>query len=136
MVTQRWTSLGLACTIVLSLVGGCKYPPKAGREDPLALEDYPRIAVLERLHRAVVVADVIEQSGPPLRVTVVLRNKANDDERWVQYRFIFFDAQNRREHPDPDWHTIHMPARTHVEVSGNALDARIVDWNLEVRPAR
>jgi hypothetical protein len=121
--------------VVLGLLAGCKWAPKAGRPDPLPLEDYPQIAVLEGLHRAVMISDVQEDNGPPLAVRVMVRNRTHDDERTIQYRFIFSDDHGKRETAEPDWHVKHLPARTLVEISGNALDDSYTQWQLEIRPA-
>ncbi len=132
---SRWVGVAVAVS-GLCLAGGCKYPPARAKDDPLRREDYPRIAVLEGLDRAIVVSDVREEKGPPLLVTVTCRNIGDDAERDVQYRFFFYDERGRPEELDPDWQYVHMPARTYIYLRGNALDAGFVDWKLEIRPAR
>lgn len=124
----------VAVSLWLTGCGG-RHAPKAGRPDPLPLEEYPQIAVLEDLHRAVVVTDVKEEPGPPLWVQVAARNK-DDDERHVQYRFFFLNDAGEPENRNPDWHYMLMPARTLVYFQGNALDKARSAWRLEIRPAR
>jgi hypothetical protein len=138
---MSWGNNRCRCLTLLAVslwLTGCAHrdAPKAGRPDPLPLEEYPQIAVLEGLHRAVVVTDVKEEPGPPLWVQVAARNKTDDDERHVQYRFFFFNAVGEPESPNPDWHYVRMPARTLVYFQGNALDRSRTDWRLEIRPAR
>ena len=128
--------LPLVVAPLVSTWCGCSYPPKAGRADPVLLKKYPQIAVLENLHRAVVVTEVSEDPGPPLSVQVTARNKTRHDERHVQYRFFFLDTVGKPENPNPDWHYVHMPARTLVYFQGNALDRTCGAWRLEIRPAR
>jgi hypothetical protein len=135
MSNRRAMLLLSMSAVALGWMAGCKWAQHAGRQDPLALEDYPQISVLEGLHRAVMISDVQEDKGPPLAVRVMVRNRTHDDERTVQYRFIFSDASGKREAAEPDWHLKHLPARTLVEISGNALDSRYTQWLLEIRPA-
>ncbi len=135
MSYRRAMSMLSMSVVAIGLFAGCKWAPKAGRPDPLPLEDYPQITVLEGLHRAVMISDVNEDQGPPLAVRVMVRNRTHDDERTIQYRFIFSDASGKREAAEADWHVKHLPARTLVEISGNALDSRYTQWQLEIRPA-
>jgi uncharacterized protein YcfL len=134
------TSRAIRRTVVLAAAvcatAGCAHKPHGVRSDPLDYDDYPQITVLEDLHRNVVLSSVVEEEGAPLRVTVAVRNRANDDERHVQYRFFFLDSRGVPEDPNPDWHYMHMPARTMMYMQGNALDKSAVAWRLEVRPAR
>lgn len=135
---HRAGSLGLTAAMIIVI--GCNDPhaPKGARVDRLSPEepDYPKIVILGGLDKAVVCSDVIVEQGPPLHVTVLLRNDDDDARRSIQYRFLFLDAAGRRLNADPDWHFKHMDPRVHLEVSGNALDAHAADWRLEVRPAR
>jgi hypothetical protein len=126
----------VVAAVLLALPLGCVWAPKTGREDPLDLDKYPQIAVLEGLHRRVMISDVKVENGPPLGVTVVARNRTNDDERHIQYRYFWLDASDSPQDENPDWHYVHMPARTYVYLSGNALDAKYTHWRLELRPAR
>jgi hypothetical protein len=135
MFCRRATFVLLVSAVSTGLSVGCKWAPKAGRADPVAMEDYPQITVLEGLHRAVMISEVHQEKGPPLAVRVLVRNRTHDDERTIQYRFIFTDASGKRETAEPDWHVQHLPARTHVQISGNALDSRYTQWQLEIRPA-
>jgi uncharacterized protein YcfL len=125
--------------LVSAAAGACSDNPYAPREagaDPLPSEDYPQVSALEKLHKVIVVSDVKEDAGPPLKITAAVRNRANDDERDVQYRFFFLDKDGRPENAQPDWRYVHMPARTLVYMTGNALDVGATSWRLEIRPAR
>ena len=127
---------GIAVVAAVCAIVGCAGKLEGVRSDPLDYNDYPQITVLEKLHRNVVLTRVVEEEGSPLRVTVAVRNRGTDDERHVQYRFFFLDSRGVPEDPNPDWHYLHMPARTAMYMQGNALDRSAVDWRLEVRPAR
>ncbi len=135
---RRPRSVWLGVMLVAVCAAGCgnPHPPGAAGEDPLAPEDYPQVAALEGLKRKIVVANVVEDPGPPMHVQVTLRNRSRSTERHVQYRFLFFDEQERPENPNPDWHYMHLPARTEVFMQANALDAKAGKWRLEIRPAR
>lgn len=111
------------------------HAPARGRDDPLPREDYPQIAVLEGLRDAVVISHVDQTPGPPLRIQTTVRNRTDSTERHVQYRYFFLDG-GKPENPNPDWHYMHLPARTEVFMQGNALDASAKEWRLEIRPAR
>ena len=136
----RATARALRGTAVVAVavwaIVGCTHKPHGVRSDPLDYDDYPQITVLENLHRNVVLTSVVEEEGSPLRVTVVMRNRTKQEERHVQYRFFFLDSRGVPEDANPDWHYMHMPARTAMYMQGNALDKSAVDWRLEVRPAR
>lgn len=115
---------------------GCSKDPRAPEMDPLRYANYPNITALEKLHRNVVLCKVHEEPGPPLQVTVQVRNRTRDDERHMQYRFFFLNENGRPENPNPDWRYVKLPARTIVFLEGNALDRDAVEWRLEMRPAR
>ncbi|HRX85922.1 MAG TPA: DUF1425 domain-containing protein [Phycisphaerae bacterium] len=135
---QRMTYLG--CSAVLAALTfnalACSHNPKAARQDQMAIEDYPQITALEHLDRVLVISDVVEDKGPPLKVTVALRDERDDKERRIQYRFFFFDERGVPENNNPDWRYKELPRRAAVYVDGNALDKNAVDWRLELRPAR
>ncbi len=134
----EWIGLGLALCAV-GLVLACRHSrrrPGEPNPDPVAYANYPQIATLERLHRYIVVSKVIEDPGPPLSVTSVVRAKTRTDEWDVQYRYFFLDEAGRPLEADPDWRFMHLPARTQMYMEGNALDSTAVDWRLEIRPAR
>jgi uncharacterized protein YcfL len=114
----------------------CSHNPKPIRQDEMLIENYPKITALEKLHRVLVVSDVVEEPGPPLNVTVAIRDDRDDKERRIQYRFFFLDDRGVPENNNPDWRYQQMPRRAVVYVQGNALDRKAVDWRLEIRPAR
>lgn len=130
----RFATLALAALLALPV--GCKWAPKEGKEDPLDLQDYPQITVLEKLHRRVMISEVKVTKGPPLAVNVTLRNREKEDERDIQYRFFWLDKNDVPQDENPDWHYLHMAARTYQYISGNALDDKYTHWRLEIRPAR
>ena len=121
---------------IILLPSACTYAPEQGRWDRVPAQDYPQIAVLGGLHDYVFIADVIERPGPPLAVTVYARNNTADTDRFVQYRFLYYLDDGTREETDPDWHFMQMPARTKVEMSGNALKPEVASWEMEIRPAK
>jgi hypothetical protein len=126
------------CTTVLGAVlplVACTYPPQEGRVDRVLPGEYPQVAVLEGLDDRVFVHDVTENPGPPMSVTVYVRNNRSDGQDEIQYRFMFYDRDHRLIGGDPDWNFKFLPARTKVALSANAMDRGATEWNLEIRPA-
>ncbi len=132
MTRQWYAGLLIVC---LGSLAGCEHRPAPARMDTLAPKHYPQITALEGLDSVVVVNEVVVTQGPPLKVSVSVRND-DDTERSVQYRFFFVDRENLPETSDTDWHFLKLPARTLVYLKGNAIDKKAVDWRLEIRPAR
>lgn len=126
-----------ACAFLVAFWAvGCKYAPAGAKPDPLDRNLYPRVVLTEDLRGAIVVSDVIEDEGSPLKVTVVLRSLTNSADRNVQYRFIYLDERGNPENVAPGWRSRRMPARSEVFIKSNAMDRDAVDWRMEIRSAR
>jgi uncharacterized protein YcfL len=125
----------LACFALVSATGCASTEPKEIREDTIAFEEYPQITPLENLHRRVLLSKVVEDKGPPMTVTVVVRHDDSSDVRHVQYRFLFLDKDELPENADPDWHYAQLEPRTLAYLKGNALSRNASAWRLEIRPA-
>ncbi len=132
---SRWMMCLLASVMVIA-VGGCEYAPARAEQDTLDRDLYPKIALHESLRGDIVVADVVENAGPPYRVTVALRSKTSTADRLVQYRFIYLDSSGVPIGETPGWLSERMPARTETFIKSNALDYGATDWRMEIRPSR
>lgn len=133
---SRFAIIGLTFGAVLLSAMGCEYAPARAERDTLNRDLYPQVSLHENLRGAIVVADVIEESGPPFRVTVALRSKTSTTDRLVQYRFIYLDASGSPIGDEAGWLSARLPARTEKFIKSNALDYGAKDWRMEIRPAR
>lgn len=126
--------------VVVGLSVGCTSErtkaPKRIDEDALMAHEYPQITVSRGLKGTITAGDIVEEAGPPVRVTVPVRALTRRRDLHVQYRFMFLDEKGLPLNREPDWHYMRMPSRTQVFMQGNALDANAQDWRLEIRLAR
>ena len=133
-------TFALAMTLGAVLTIGCQNPqrgPGAAAPDPVPLSQYPKIAVIEDMHKHIVASPPIVTAEPdrPMRVSVPIR-WTKDSDKAIDYRFEFFDAGGRMLQPDPGWRYTQLPPRAQVQLDGSATDTSAADWRLIIRPAR
>lgn len=134
----KTTTLFLLLTLAL-LAGGCKdlkRGPDSARHEELH-DTYPQIAVLDKLGEYIAFTSPTVTSSPtePLHVSVPIR-LTSDQEVNAQYKFEFFQKDNRPVQPQMGWTYIKLPARAQVILEGKALDTNATNWRLLIRPAR
>lgn len=132
--------LALAMTMSAALLVGCQSAqrgPGAAGADPVPLSQYPRIAVIEDMHKHIVASQPIISADVdrPMRVSVPIR-WTKDSDKAIDYRFEFFDVNGRMLQPDPGWRYTQLPPRAQVQLDGSATDTTAADWRLIIRPAR
>ena len=113
--------------------------PGSARLDPLQPEQYPRITVLEGLDKGLRFQEptvVPAEDKRPMSVSVPVRSVVDKYGLNLQYRFQWFDQNNRLLNPGEGWAYKPLIPRAQDFLAGNALDTRAVDWRLQVRPAR
>lgn len=136
IVHRKASIVGMVLAAVSLVMAGCQYAPARAERDKLDRDTYPQISLHEDLRGAIVVADVIENPGPPYRVTVALRSRTSTADRLVQYRFIYLDSSGQPIGDEAGWLSERFPARTEKFIKSNALDRGATDWRMEIRPAR
>lgn len=114
-------------------------PPGGAQMDPLPGDQYPKVEAAEGLSRYIVVsgAEVTPATATaPMSVIVAIRSQTEYQEIEAQYRFFFFDENNRPLQTQPDWRRVRLPSRSQVFLEGGAMETSARDWRLQIRPAR
>ena len=133
----------LGAAVLVPGIGGCQdktKSPGVGRPDPLPADEYPQIVATGTLDKFLgfgepVVRGGRVREGGPLSITVPMRLLSKGGI-YVQYRFEFFDRDNRPLAPQMQWRRLALMARVEHFLEGSSIDDTAVDWRLVVRPAR
>ncbi|HMN95176.1 MAG TPA: DUF1425 domain-containing protein [Phycisphaerales bacterium] len=132
--------LAAVTSVLLGAVACTTSPdPSPGRPDPYpAPGNNPKISVLDpNLQRGIAfqTATELPPGAAPLTVQVPVRNLSNF-EYLIDYRFLFYDADGLELAPAMSWRALSLLPKQVQMLRANALDARAVDWRLEVKWAR
>lgn len=71
----------------------------------------------------------------PMSVSIPVR-AARDQSLRLQYRFEFFDRNERPIRPTMDWRYILLPVQSDRVMESTAFDTAAADWRLEIRRGR
>ena len=135
----RWYALFALLTAL-----GCQNPqhsaspsPGLGDPYPAPLND-PQISVLEpelqqwlRFHPA----RIDHEPGRPMQVHVPVRN-LTDNKYLIDYRVVFFDANDLQLDPPMGWRFLALNPRETARLTAGALSSDAVNYRLEVKWAR
>ena len=140
-VTDRAVVFGLSMLCVIS-VTGCSPPdtrPGAGKGDayPAPMND-PQISVLDPQLREWLVfqtATITRDDKKPLSIQVPVRN-LTERQYLVEYRYLFFDDNQRQIEPVMGWKFASLDPKQVVRLEGSALSTEATDYRLEVRWSR
>ena len=111
--------------------------PGGGRADLLPASAYPRVVVTQPLDEELVFGPAIVTPGTPSKpiwVSQPVRN-TDDDRKFVQYRFEWFDA-HKRPRGDSGWRFKELGSRNEVFLEAGATDTDVADWRILIKPAR
>jgi uncharacterized protein YcfL len=133
----------VSAVVAVAALAGCAGPdlvkaPNTAARDPLPIEAYPEIVLLDGLERALVKERPIvtpSAINSPLRIRVPIRSVV-DQNITIQYRTMFYGADREELSRDPAWKQRVVQARTQIFIDEMALTERAQSWRMEIRTAR
>lgn len=134
------TRITVASLALVSLaLTGCNQQkdvnPWVGQQDPVASpNNNPRIVVSQAdlLNSLGFDQPIVLRKDDLLTVAVPTRN-LGDYRYLLDYRFVWYDADGLEIRPAMGWKEVAIEPRDQKRIAANALDARAVEWKLQVR---
>ena len=130
----------LAGLASVTAIFGCKGPdnvmaPNTTADDPLPAGAYPEIVLLDGLERSLVkqgVGQVPARAGAPMTVRATIRSIV-DTTTPVEFRFLFYGANDEALTRNPVWRQRTIQPRTRVTLEANAMVEGAQRFELEIR---
>ena len=140
LTRQNVFSIALVSLFVLAIMPACQRStnpnPRPGRIDPIASPyNDPNISIIDPTLQEWLVfqTPVMVRTGTsPMSVEVPVRNTA-DDQYLIDYRFVFYDHEDREIEPVMAWRFKPLYPKQVERLKATALSDRAVNWKLQVK---